>query len=428
MKSFAERNPIVIGVVGIGLTAAAVMVGLNYDKLPFVHERRQYSAFFEQAGGLTPGAPVQVSGLEVGAVSDVSLDGPRVLVKFDIDDSVMLGDRTEVAIKTKSLLGAKLVEVTPRGGAAQSGPIPVERTTSPYQLAEALGDLATTVDQLDTGQLSQSLQTLAQTFADTPPALRDAVGGLGRFSQALNDRDDQLRTLLAHANRVTKVLSDRSDQVVGLIHDTNSLLSELRTESVAVDNLSANLSSLSRQLSGFVADNRQQLHPALEKLNGVLTIVANRRERIQDSIKRLNAFSMSLGEAVSSGPFFNSYIANLVPGQFMQPFIDAAFSDLGVDPSVLLPSQLSDPEVGQRATPPLPVPFPRTGQGGEPRLTLPDAITGKPGDPRYPYREPLPAPPPGGPPPGPPADPLPDNPPPTGPLAPAAASDEPGTP
>ena len=112
---------------------------------------------------------------------------------------------------------------------------------------------------------------------------------------------------------------------------------------------------------------------------------------------------MRLGESVASGPFFKAYVANLLPGQFVQPFIDAAFSDLGLDPNVLVPSQLTDPPTGQPGTPALPVPFPRTGQGGEPHLTLPDAITGNPGDPRYPYREPLPAPPPGGPPPGPPA-------------------------
>jgi phospholipid/cholesterol/gamma-HCH transport system substrate-binding protein len=117
----------------------------------------------------------------------------------------------------------------------------------------------------------------------------------------------------------------------------------------------------------------------------------------------LNSYAMSFGETLSSGPFFKAYLANLLPGQFVQPFIDAAFSDLGVDPNVLLPSQLGDPQVGQPGTPPLPVPFPRTGQGGEPNLSLPEAITGNPGDPRYPYRPPLPAPPPGGPPPGPPA-------------------------
>ncbi len=52
---------------------------------------------------------------------------------------------------------------------------------------------------------------------------------------------------------------------------------------------------------------------------------------------------MSLGESVSSGPFFKAYIVNLAPGQWVQPFMDAAFSDLGLDPATLLPSQLSDP-------------------------------------------------------------------------------------
>ena len=89
---------------------------------------------------------------------------------------------------------------------------------------------------------------------------------------------------------------------------------------------------------------------------------------------------MSLGESVSSGPFFKHYIVNLLPGQFVQPFVDVAFSDLGLDPNVLLPSERTDPQIGQPGTPALPVPYPRTGQGGEPHLNLPDAITGNPGD------------------------------------------------
>ena len=159
------------------------------------------------------------------------------------------------------------------------------------------------------------------------------------------------------------------------------------------------------------------MRPALDKLNGVLTIVDNRKERLQKSIKLLNKYSMSLGESVSSGPFFKAYVANLLPGQFVQPFIDAAFSDLGLDPNVLLPSELTDPQIGQPGTPALPVPYPRTGQGGEPRLTharrdhrqsgrqgaVPPACRCPGPTGCYPYREPLPAPPPGGPPPGPPA-------------------------
>ncbi|MGO9099605.1 MAG: MCE family protein [Mycobacterium sp.] len=403
MKSFDERNPLVVGAVGVALTVGVVLAALNYNKLPFVSSGKSYQAYFAEAGGLASGAAVQVSGFRVGQVSSISLDGPRVLVTFDVDKDIHVGERTEAAIKTKTVLGAKILEVTPRGDGEQSGPIPLDRTTPPYQLPDALGDLSTTISGLNTDQLSDSLATLATTFQNTPPDLQIAVQGVARFSQTLDARDAQLRNLLANASKVSGVLAQRSDQVVSLITDTNALLVQLESQSGALDAISRNVSALSKQLSGFVADNREPLKPALDKLNGVLAILDKNKGKLQDSIKRLNEYSMSLGESVSSGPFYKAYLANLLPGQFLQPFIDAAFSDLGLDPHVLSPSQLSDPQTGQPGTPALPVPYPRTGQGGEPNLTLPDAITGKPGDPRYPYREPLPAPPPGGPPPGPPA-------------------------
>ncbi|GJO13470.1 Mce family protein Mce3C [Mycobacterium marinum] len=349
------------------------------------------------------GNTVEVSGYPVGKVSSIELDEPGARVTFKVDKNIRLGERTEAAIKTKGLLGSKFVEVIPRGEGHLTGPIPVERTMSPYQLPDALGDLASTISGLNTGQLSESLDTLAQTFADTPADFRNAVQGVARLARTLNQRDVQLRSLLDNAARATGVLANRTDQIAGLVRDTNALLVQLRTQSAALDQIWANISAVARQLKGFIADNRQELRPALDKLNGVLDIVEARKERLQQAIPLINTYVMSLGESVSSGPFFKAYVVNLLPGQFVQPFIGAAFSDLGLDPATLLPSQLTDPPTGQPGTPPLPMPYPRTGQGGEPRLTLPDAITGNPGDPRYPYREPPPAPPPGGPPPGPPA-------------------------
>jgi phospholipid/cholesterol/gamma-HCH transport system substrate-binding protein len=407
MKPFTERNKVVMGAIGIALTAGIAIAALNFEKLPFVNADKHYSAYFAEAGGLQTGAPVQVAGYRVGEVSSIELDGARVVVQFDIDKNVQLGDRTEANIRTKTLLGAKLLEVTPRGDSALSGPIPLDRTRAPYQLPDALGDLSATVSGLNTNTVSDALATLSETFRDTPPALKAAVDGVARFSQTLDARDTQLRTLLDNANKATAVLSQRADEIVGLVDNTNALLEQLRTQSAALDQISGSLSALARQFSGFISDNRAQLHPALDKLNGVLAMIDNRKERLQEAIRYLNQYALALGEAVASGPFFKAYLANLLPGQFLQPFIDSAFSDLGLDPNVRLPSELNDPQTGQPATPALPGPYPRTGQGGPPNLTLPDAITGNPGDPRYPYREPLPAPPPGGPPPGPPAPPPP---------------------
>lgn len=403
MKTFSERNPLVVGAIGVAVTIGVVLGALNYEKLPFLNSNKVYSAYFAEAGGLLTGAPVQVSGMRAGRVNSIDLDGPRVLVTFEVDKNIRLGERTEAAIKTKSVLGAKILEVSPRGDGRQSGPIPLERTRSPYQLPDALGDLTSTVSGLDTDKLSDSLDVLADTFSETPPALRIALQGVARFSQTLTKRDTQLRNLLRNTNKVTAVLSERSDNIVELMADTNALLIQLQSQSRALGQVSESLMAVSEQLEGVLEENRQTLRPALDKVDEVLTILDNRKERIQLAIKGLNVYAMSLGESMSSGPFFKFYIANLLPGQFIQPFVDAAFSDLGLDPSVLLPSQLTDPQIGQPGTPALPVPYPRTGQGGDPRMTVPDAITGLPGDPRYPYREPPPPPPPGGPPPGPPA-------------------------
>lgn len=405
MKTFAERNQIVIGLLGVAITLGVVLAALNYGKLPFVNSNRQYSAYFAEAGGLLSGAPVRVSGFESGKVTGIELDRDRVFVTFEVDKHIRLGDRSEAAIKTKSILGAKILEVTPRGDGRQSSPIPLDRTTSPYQLPDALGDLTTTISGLDIDRLSDSWKVMADEFADTPPVLKAALQGVARFSQTIDDRDGQLRGLLVDANKVTAVLSDRSDAIVKMLTDSNALLADLTAQGRALDEISGNITAMSRQINGLIAENRQTLTPALDKLNELLTIVEHRKERIAQAIKGFNQYVMSSGESMAAGPFFKFYIANLLPGQFIAPFVDAAFSDLGLDPNVLAPSQRTDPQTGQPGTPPLPMPFPRTGQGGEPHLTLPDAITGNPGDTRYPYREPLPAPPPGGPPPGPPATP-----------------------
>lgn len=415
MRPFAERNPFVIGLVGISMTVAAAGIALQYDKVPFFDGSSEHAAYFAEAGGLQQGAAVQVAGYRVGQVSAVRLDGTRVLVEFDVNDDVHLGSLTEAHIRTKSLLGSKVLEVTPRGDGELSETIPLERTRSPYQLPDALGDLSATISGLNTEAVSDALATLADTFQETPPQLRAAVEGVGRFSKTLGERDQQLRNLLSNASKATAVLSERADEVAELVSNSNALLAELQAQSSALQQISRNLSAFATELSGFINDNEVQLRPALDKLNGVLTIVDNRKERIVKAIGYLNTYTMGLGETVGSGPFFKAYLANL-PGQLVQPFIDSAFSDLGLDPNVLKPSELSDPPTGQPATPPLPVPYPRTGQGGEPRLTVPDAITGNQGDQTcgspqaplpgpgcYPYRESLPAPAPGGPPPGPPA-------------------------
>ena len=109
--------------------------------------------------------------------------------------------------------------------------------------------------------------------------------GVARFAQTLNERDANLRRLLENAAKATGVLAKRTDQVVSLVRDTNALLAELRTQSAALDQIWYNVSAAAQQLKGFIEENRQKLRPALDKLNGVLAIIDNRKERLQLAVK-----------------------------------------------------------------------------------------------------------------------------------------------
>ncbi len=143
MKSFSERNPVIIGLIGVTGVLVIALGALNYQKLPFFSQGNDYSAYFADAGGLFTGGGVEVSGYPAGKVSSIELDGNRVLIRFWLDKNIYVGDRSEARIRAKSLLGTKVLEVLPRGEEPLVGTIPIDRTTSPYQLPDALGDLAT---------------------------------------------------------------------------------------------------------------------------------------------------------------------------------------------------------------------------------------------------------------------------------------------
>jgi phospholipid/cholesterol/gamma-HCH transport system substrate-binding protein len=381
IKPLNRQNPVLIGVVGTILVTCVVLAAFEYNKLPFIKNTNDYSAYFAEAGGIKPGSQVRVSGMGVGRVSDVRLEGTKVRVGFTVRKGITLGDRTEAAIKTETILGSKMLELTSRGDGKLSGSIPLERTTSPYELPDALGDLTTTISGLDTAQLSSALTTLANTIKETPPDLKPALQGVARFSDTLNGRDAQLRSLLANANTVSAVLGRRSQQIAGLVANSNALLAALLDERDSIDALMNNITAVSHQVSGLVGDNRKTLKPALDKLNGVLEILDNRKEDIQKTLPKFKRYAMSFGECLGSGPFFKAYVANLIPGQLSGPVLDADMYDRFLDPNQKLPSEAADPPTGTPPVPPEQAPVPLWSQPPSPPPSTPPVRTLPPPDP-----------------------------------------------
>lgn len=320
-----QRSPLIeIGIVGLVLAVAISLSALQLQRLPFIRSGAEFSAFFADAGGLLPGDPVQVAGVRSGQVEHVTLAGAKVKVRFSLDESIVLGRKTSAAIKTNTVLGRKSLEVTPAGDGAlrRDDIIPLSRTTSPYSLEDALGDLTSTVHDLDTDQVNKTLDTLSAAFDSTPGPLRSALDGVTALSRSLNARDQALTQLLSHAQDVTKVLSDRADQINALLLNGNDLLGELNARRTALSQLIQYVNGLAQQLTGFVRDNEASLKPDLDNLNSLLALLQKNKDQLGKALDALGPYAGALGEEVGSGPYFQAYVSN-ASSKVLQPLVDA---------------------------------------------------------------------------------------------------------
>ncbi|MFD6893517.1 MCE family protein [Rhodococcus sp. NPDC060086] len=334
MTQFREMNQVRVGVVGSVAIIVLILCALNIRALPFVDDGSTYRARFVDAGGLNTGDAVQVSGKDAGRVTDIEIDHDAVAVTFTVTDDVVLGTDTTVEIATATALGARHLRVRPAGPGTldPDTTIDVDHTTAPYQLTDALGDLTETAAELDAEQLRTSMDVLSDTLRDTPDDVAAALDGVVRLSGTVASRDESLRELLRHAEEVTTVLAERSTAIDSLIVDADRILTELDRRRSSLETLFANVQALSVEIGNLIVDNEAQLAPTLQKVNSVLDILTRNRDDIALAIQRLGPYATELGEAVASGPFFNSYIQNLLPAQIIEPALTAALEGAGIAP------------------------------------------------------------------------------------------------
>lgn len=313
MKPLAERSPIAIAVVGLLLMAVLAFGVFDSANLPIIGGGTGYTAYFAEAAGLQPGNEVRVAGVVVGRVTGVSLAGNKVAVAFKVKGT-WVGNQTTAAIKIKTLLGDKFLALDPTGTQPQNPatPIPLSRTTSPYDVTQAFTGLGQEVSQINTVQLGRSLQTLAQAFSGTPPYTRSALRGLASLSQAIASRDSQLAGLLEGAKNVTGALAGENARFAKLLGDGNLLLAELRQRQAAIHALLTGTQALAVQLSGLVTDNQAKLGPALAALNQVTTVLQNNQANLKKALALAGPYYRLLGNALGNGRWFDTYVQNLV--------------------------------------------------------------------------------------------------------------------
>lgn len=325
MLKYRESNLIKAGFIGVVLMILIIAVGLQPERLLQWATSIRHHAVFTEAGGITVGNDVTLSGIKVGSISDISLQNGDALITFTVEGKYPLGSQTTAHIRTGSLLGERVLTLESEGEGSLRDTIPTTRTSSPYSLTEAVSELTSNTAGTDTVSLNQSLDTLSATIDQLAPKLGPTFDGLSRLSRSINSRNENLSSLLEGAGEVTEVLSQRSDQLNTLILNANDLLGVLDDRRQAIVDLLANTAAVSQQLTGLVADNEAELAPTLERLNSVTAMLERNRDNIGKILPGLAKFQITQGETLANGPYYNAYVPNLQPAQLLQPFMDYAF-------------------------------------------------------------------------------------------------------
>lgn len=329
-----RRSAPAAGALGILLILLATISAASIADLPYLGAGGRYSAEFSEAAGLRPGNEVRVAGVKVGRVASVELDGDRVRVDFDVQD-VEIGDTSAASIQIKTILGQKFLAVEPSGDRplGYRGVIPLERTTSPYDVVTAFQEVSTTIGEIDQQQVAASLEALAQAFSETPDSIRAGLDGITRLSQTISSRDEELRALLEATDRTTEILADRNEVIMTLITDAGGLLAELNARQQAIAQLLTGTKRLSDQLTGLIRDNEAQINPALQQLRGVVQILQNNNDQIARAIELYTPFVRLYTNIVGNGRWFDQMIVNTFPPGLPDiPGYREPIRQLGVDP------------------------------------------------------------------------------------------------
>ncbi|RLC00077.1 MAG: outer membrane lipid asymmetry maintenance protein MlaD [Deltaproteobacteria bacterium] len=107
--------------VGLFVIIGLICTGYLFvvlGEINFIKDK-QYSvyAFFTSVSGLKTGARIEMAGVEIGSVSNISIDKERMLAKVElsIDQHIELSEDIIASVKTSGIIGQKFIDILAGG-------------------------------------------------------------------------------------------------------------------------------------------------------------------------------------------------------------------------------------------------------------------------------------------------------------------------
>lgn len=295
----------------IAIAVIAVLVGAMLLVKLSGAGYRTYSAQFLQAAALQVGNPITIAGIQVGEVTGMELVGDRVEARLRVRDNVALGEDTRAVIKIATILGSRYLALQPAGpGELPDRTIDLAHTEVPYDLQEALADVTTTYEQVDSDQFAESLGVLGAQLHTLPPVVPQAVQNIHTLSSIVAERRDQLGSLLKTTETVSSTLERQHANIANMVRQGQDLIGEFVLRRASFHAMMQAITNLVETLSGIVIDDRPELENLLRNVRALSDMLGQHDDLLRSTLQAGPVALRGLANATGTGNAVDLNAAN----------------------------------------------------------------------------------------------------------------------
>ncbi|WP_280216066.1 MCE family protein [Nocardia cyriacigeorgica] len=310
----------------LGVSAAAAVVLLLVGSSVISQARlsdKTIQVEFAQAAGLRPGATVDVSGIEVGAVRAVRLVDDKVVVDVRIRRDMRLGPDARAAIKMSTILGRLHIELTPGDGKGlPDNRIPIENTSVPYNLGKVIQDPKykssfERIERIDPEKLRTALDLFDQQMGDSPELAITALDSIGALAKVINDRRDEVDVLLKGLDTVSQLAADNQNSVLLLLTRGEAIGNAVALRQNLLRQLLDNVAALSALLREMGIENNDQLGPLIQNLNTMTQGLEKNRDNLDRLYEIMPVALRQFNNALGNGPYGDVWAPWFLPDNWL---------------------------------------------------------------------------------------------------------------
>ncbi|MCX5783014.1 MAG: MlaD family protein [Elusimicrobia bacterium] len=238
--------------VGIFVLAGLLLIGAAIFLLGDFSLSKQYPIYveFKDVAGLPDKSLVKLSGVEVGKVKSVTIEGSKVVVRLAIKDGVEIYRDSRFFIGSTSIIGSKFLQIDQ--GSLSSGIIsPGERVkgddTLPLDrmIVSTLGSMQTMLDDISRkGRLGEHINIIAEQLQATLANVRELTATMNDLIASSNPHLSRSSENIEFITKKIDALLSKADEFIAKLNTGQGAVGALVSDKKVKDDVTATVSNL----------------------------------------------------------------------------------------------------------------------------------------------------------------------------------------